>query len=364
MDPYQVLGVSRSATLAEIRRAYQKHARRLHPDLNPGDAVAGQQFQAVSRAFEILSDPQRRAQLDRGEAPPARPRAAEVGFAGFDFSAEAGAGGVGFHQLFAGVLTARAAGPLAASGEDLEQAAVLSFDESFRGTRRRVNVTRMGPCPACAGAGDVAAPPSPCPACAGTGQLRSRRGRMIFTRSCAECGATGQATRRACGRCAGEGRVMQSEWADVEIPPGAADGARVRLAGLGNAGRRGAPPGDFHLVLRVEPHPRYRRAGDDLLCQVEVTMTEAALGAHVDVPTPDGTVTIEVPAGTQTGQRFRLRKRGMPRPDGQGRGDLYVEARVVVPAVRDDAGRELLREFERGRAAAEGGAAARAGKAR
>ena len=157
---------------------------------------------------------------------------------------------------------------------------------------------------------------------------------------------------------------MQSEWADVEIPPGADGGARIRLPGLGNAGRRGAPAGDFHLVLRVEPHPRYRREGDDLLCEVAVSMTEAALGAHVDVQTPDGTVTIEVPAGTQTGQRFRLRKRGMPRRDGQGRGDLYVEARVLVPAVRDDAGRELLREFERRRAADAVDEAARAGKAR
>ena len=351
MDPYQVLGVRRSATLAEIRRAYQKHARRLHPDLNPGDTVAGQQFQAVSRAFEILSDPQRRAQFDRGEAPPARPRAPEVGFAGFDFSTEVQAGGVGFHQIFAGVLSARTGGPSAARGEDLEQPTVLSFDESFRGARRRVTVVRQGMCPGCAGAGDVAVAPIPCPTCGGTGQVRSRRGRMIFTRACADCGATGQVTRRACDRCAGEGRVMQSEWADVEIPPGATDGSRLRIPGLGNAGRRGGPPGDFHLVLRVEPHPRYRREGDDLLCEVSVMMTEAALGAHVDVPTPDGTVTIEVPAGTQTGQRFRLRKRGMPRRDGQGRGDLYVEARVWVPAVRDDACRELLREFERRTAA-------------
>jgi DnaJ-class molecular chaperone len=140
---------------------------------------------------------------------------------------------------------------------------------------------------------------------------------------------------------------MQSEWAEAAIPPGARDGSRIRLAGLGNAGRRGGPAGDFLLVVHVEPHPLYRRQEDDLHCEIPVTMTEAALGVHVEVPTPDGPVVIEMPAGTQTGQRFRMRKRGMPRADGQGRGDLYVEARVWVPAVRDDESRELLREFER-----------------
>jgi molecular chaperone DnaJ len=133
----------------------------------------------------------------------------------------------------------------------------------------------------------------------------------------------------------------------VDIPAGVRDGARIHLAGLGNAGRRGGPPGDCHLVVQVEPHPLYRRQEDDLLCELPVTMIEAALGAHVEVPTPDGALVIEIPAGTQTGQRFRMRKRGMPRPGGEGRGDLYVEARVWVPPVRDDESRELLREFER-----------------
>ena len=366
MDPYEVLGVRRNATLAEIRRAYQKHARRLHPDLNPGDPAASRQFQAVSSAFEILGDPRRRAEFDRGELAAPRPRVPDVGFAGFDFSAEVQAtSGVGFQQIFEGVLRAREPVPPPARGEDLEQAAVLTFDEAFRGTTRRVTLVRQHRCEACRGAGDVAVAPMPCAACGGTGQARARRGRMIFTRRCAECGATGVVSRRPCARCAGEGRVTQGDAVEVHIPPGAADGDRVRVPGLGNAGRRGGPPGDFHLALRVEPHPLYRRQRDDLYCEVPVTMTEAALGAHVEVTTPDGPVTIEVPAGTQTGQRFRLRKRGMPRKDGAGRGDLYVEARVWVPAVRDDACRELLREFER-RAGQDprGEQARRAGKAR
>jgi DnaJ-class molecular chaperone len=170
---------------------------------------------------------------------------------------------------------------------------------------------------------------------------------MIFTRRCADCGGGGTVGRRPCGRCAGEGRVMQSEWIEVRIPPGVADGSRLRVPGAGNAGRRGGPPGDFVMVVRVTPHPFYRREGEDLHCQVPVTITEAALGAHVEVPTPDGSVTIEVPAGTQTGQRFRLRKRGLPRLGEKGRGDLYVEAQVWVPTVHDAESRRLLAEFAR-----------------
>jgi molecular chaperone DnaJ len=187
----------------------------------------------------------------------------------------------------------------------------------------------------------------PCPACEGTGQVRSLRGRMVFTRRCADCDGAGTISRRPCGRCAGEGRVMRSEWLEVQIPAGASDGSRVRIPGAGNAGRRGGPPGDFILVVEVQPHPFYRRDGEDLHCEVPVTMVEAALGAHVEVPTPDGPVTIEIPAGTQSGQRFRLRKRGLPRVGQKGRGDLYVEARVWVPPVDDDASRDLLREFAR-----------------
>lgn len=348
MDLYQLLGVRRNATDAEVRRAYQKHARRLHPDLNPGDSAARQRFDEMSRAFEVLSDPLRRAAYDRGEtraAPP--PRFPEVGFAGFDFSAEAQSGGVGFHQIFEGVL-AGGGGPAApARGEDLEQSARVSFDEAFHGAVRRLHLVRLAPCAECAGTGDVAIRPEPCEACGGAGQVRARRGRMIFTRPCRDCASAGVLAHRACGRCGGEGRSMQSEWAELQVPSGVREGSRIRLPGKGNAGRRGGPPGDFNLVIHLEPHPLYRRQDDDLHCEVPVTMTEAALGAHVEVPTPDGAVVIEMPAGTQTGQRFRLRKRGMPRPGGQGRGDLYVEARVWVPAVRDDESRELLREFER-----------------
>jgi molecular chaperone DnaJ len=170
---------------------------------------------------------------------------------------------------------------------------------------------------------------------------------MIFTRRCADCGGSGTIGRKACSRCQGEGRVMQSEWMEVRIPAGVDRGSRVRLPGGGNAGRRGAPAGDFILDVEVEPHPFYRREGADLHCEIPITIVEAALGAHVEVPTLEGGVSIEIPAGTQAGQRFRLRKRGMPRPGEASRGDLFVSVRVWVPTVSDEASRGLLQEFAR-----------------
>jgi len=349
MEHYELLGVRKSASGAEIRRAYQKLARRLHPDLNPGDPEAAERFRAVTAAFEVLSDPQRRAAYDRGERKaPAPPAVAAVGFEGFDFSVEV-KGGPAFRELFESVLQ-RAPALEPARGEDIEARVRLDFEEAMRGARRRIEIVRHERCPACQGAGDVASDPTACPRCRGTGQLRARRGHMLFSRACPECAGLGRQVRRRCPRCAGEGRVLHSDALDASIPSGAPDGARLRLPGGGNAGRRGGEAGDLVLVVEIEPHPFYRREGDDLHCTLPVTMTEAALGAHVDAPTPEGPVTIEVPAGTQTGQRFRLRKRGVPHPDG-GRGDLWVEIKVVIPAVTDARSRQLLQEVARVHAA-------------
>jgi molecular chaperone DnaJ len=347
-DLYEVLGVRRSATLAEIRRAYQKRARHLHPDLNPGDPAAVERFRAVSRAFEVLADADRRAEYDlRGtlSSPSSIP---DTGFEGFDFSAEVRAGGLDFREIFEGVLRPATASDRGGSpGENLEQTAQVSFEESFKGARREVHLLRQDRCETCLGSGEIALTPRSCPNCRGSGQVRARRGHMIFTSRCEECDATGLVGRRPCSACGGEGRVMHSEWLEVRIPPGVKDGSRVTVPGCGNAGRRGGPPGDFVLLVRVEPHPFYRRDGDDLFCEVPVTITEAALGAHIEVPTPDGPVTIQIPSGAQTGQRFRLRKRGLPHMGGTGRGDLFLEIRVWVPPVGDDQSRSLLEEFAR-----------------
>jgi len=342
MDLYERLGTRRSAGPSEIRRAWQRLARALHPALNPGDPVAAQRYREAVEAFEVLSDPQRRAAYDRGERPAAKVAAAATGgFEGFDFSARVRIETMGFHEIFDADHPSRDV----SRGEDLEQATRVSFEESMAGTSRRVHLVRFEPCPACQGAGEVAFGPVACPRCQGSGTVRGSRGHMIFSRQCAECGGTGEVRLRACSRCDGEGRAITSEWLEVRIPPGVGNGSQVRLPGAGNAGRRGGPPGDFVLTVEVEEHPVFRREGDDLHCSVPVGMVEAAMGGHVEVITPDGPVTIEVPAGTQTGQRFRLRKRGVPRPGDGGRGDLWVEAQVVIPAVTEDRARALLQEL-------------------
>ena len=346
MDLYDVLGVPAGASLAEIRRAFQKWSRQLHPALNPGDDTAAERYRALTAAYEVLSDAERRAAYDRGDAPTrvATTTVTEVVFEGFDFSAERQPP-AGFRDIFEGVV-APGVRPASARGEDLEQVAHITFEESLAGARRRVHVVRQDRCPICEGAGAVSLiPPLPCSRCGGVGHMKARRGHMVFSRSCRDCHGRGVTAERPCPRCAGEGRLIQSEWLDVEIPPGAGNGTRVRLPGLGNAGRTSGPAGDLTLVVEVAPHPRFRRDGDDLHCVVPVTMVEAAAGAHVEVPTPEGTVAIEVPAGTQAGQRFRLRKRGAPRLGGKGRGDLFVEVSVVVPTVTDERGRALLREL-------------------
>jgi molecular chaperone DnaJ len=344
MDLYERLGVRRNAGATEIRRAWQRLSRALHPAVNPGDPVAAERYREAAQAYELLSDPKRRAAYDRGEPPPVTVEpAAEGGFEGFDFSARVRMETVGFREIFDA--DPGAAGRAAQRGEDLEQATRVSFEESMAGATRRLHLVRFEPCSACGGAGDLATGPAPCPRCHGSGTMRGSRGHMIFSRPCSACGGEGEVRRKTCGRCDGEGRVIASEWLEVRIPPGVRSGSQVRLPGAGNAGRRGGPPGDFVLTVEVEEHAFFRREGDDLHCVVPVGMVEAAMGGHVDVPTPDGTVTIEVPAGTQSGQRFRLRKRGLPRPGDGGRGDLWVEARVVIPAATDDRARALLREL-------------------
>ncbi len=344
MDLYERLGVRHGAGASEVRRAWQRLSRALHPALNPGDPVAAERYHEAAEAFEVISDPNRRAAYDRGEMPaaPVEP-AAEGGFEGFDFSARVHIERVGFREIFDSAPGPSGGGE--ARGEDLEQATRVSFEESMAGAGRRVHLVRFDPCAACGGAGEVAFGPVPCPRCQGSGTVRGSRGHMIFARPCADCGGAGEIRRKPCGRCSGEGRAIASEWLEVKIPPGVGKGSQVRLPGAGNAGRRGGPPGDFVLTVEVEEHPLFRREGDDLHCVVPVGMVEAAMGGHVEVPTPDGPVTIEVPAGTQNGQRFRLRKRGVPRPGDGRRGDLWVEARVMIPAATDDRARALLREL-------------------
>jgi len=361
MDLYLVLGVPQGASTSEITRAYKRLARRFHPDINPGDRVAASRFREILLAYETLTDPARRSRYDvGGEWAPAAPGPRGSGFEGFDFSVPAGGEpGTTFGDLFAEAIATRARTPVMRRGADLHAALPLSFEESLRGTRRGVTVTRRTACRACAGRGVAAPGDGVCVLCEGGGTVRTSRRHMVFSRTCPSCGGTGSRRPEACPACGGDGCVTRTERVHVVVPPGTSDGERVRLEGAGHAGTGGGPPGDLYLTVQVAPDPVFRREGDDLHVVVPVGVHEAALGSRVPFQTPDGEVTLRVPPGTQSGQRFRLRGRGaVARRAPDQRGDLIVEIRLMLPPVLDERSKELLREFGRIH-----GASARAGAA-
>jgi molecular chaperone DnaJ len=351
MDLYILLGVEREATLDDIKRAYRRLARRLHPDINPGDRLAAERFRQIAEAYETLCDPDRRQQYDSHGPAEARAEPPAYGFEGFDFSVNAyGAAASTFGELFADVLNARAAPEAAHAperGADLHQQIALSFTEAMRGGVRRISVARQHHCQACQGRGRLAAATTPCSSCGGSGVVKSARGHMVFSKPCAPCGGAGLQAEARCPSCGGRQFQMRAESIAVSLPPGLDDGAVIRAAGQGHAGANGGAAGDLVVTVRVEPHPVFRRDGDDLHVVVPVAVHEAALGAKVQVPGLDGPVRLRVPPGTQSGQRLRLRERGVPsRRDGR-RGDLVVEVRLVLPRVLDERSKELLREFGR-----------------
>ena len=346
MDLYIVLGLAHGATEADIKRAYRRLARRFHPDINPGDRVAEAQFRQILDAYETLIDPQRRSRYDAGHGFDSGSEPAKSGFEGFDFSARGVDHSATFGDLFAEVLSQRGgAGRAQERGADLHQDIQLTFEQTLSTTPRTLTVTRRETCRGCAGTGLMRESGGPCHHCQGHGAVRSVRGHMVFTRACPSCAGSGEQRPRPCEKCAGAGQGMRSELVRVSIPPGIADGARVRVQGKGNAGLRGGPPGDLYLTVHVDAHPSFRREGDDLHTVVPIGIHEAALGAKVEVPAPDGVARLRVPPGTQSGQRFRLRERGMPSGQDGRRGDLVVEVRLMLPKVLDERSKELLREF-------------------
>jgi molecular chaperone DnaJ len=349
MDLYELLGIPREATLIEIKRSYRRLARRYHPDINPGDNAAEARFKEITRAYETLSDPDRRLRYDAG-AHAAASASVSFEFEGFDFSGGAAhAEAPTFGDLFAEVFSPRqetqADSP--ARGADLHASVSLTFDEAMRGTRRQVTLTRREVCQPCRGAGFLKVAEARCQQCQGSGLLRSRRGRMVFSKSCDACRGSGRLERTTCGRCGGSGVGIRSETITIGIPAGIGDGARIRVPDKGNAGERRGPAGDLYLSVLVEPHELFVREGDDFHVVVPIGVHEAALGAKIDVSAPDGTARLRVPPGTQTGQRFHIRGRGAPSPRTGERGDLVVEVRIVLPKMLDERSKELLREFGR-----------------
>jgi molecular chaperone DnaJ len=366
-DYYELLGVPRKASVKDLRAAYRKLARKYHPDLNPGDKSAEEKFKQIQEAYEVLSDTKKRQMYDQfgfnapgpgGMPPPGAgyggvsPEDVHFDFGGFDFGGGSGTGGGAsfrdvFSQFFRGATAAQAGQQEREPGTDLEYQIDITFAEAMHGTVKKLSFTRLDVCNACHGAGFAPGDEKVCPTCNGSGQVTQVSGKMRFQVPCSRCGGRGK-LRTMCRNCGGEGRVQRMETLDVRIPPGAKTGSRVRVAGRGNAGMHGAPPGDLYIITKVEPHPFFERRGDDLYTVVPITVTEASLGAKVEVPTIDGRAQVRIPPGTNSGKKLRLREKGAPSAGRPGkRGDQIVEVQVVVPKPEDERVRNLLKELSK-----------------
>jgi len=390
-DYYATLGVKKNASAEEIRKAFKKLARKHHPDVNPGDKAAEEKFKNLSEANEVLSDPKKRKIYDQlgfysdnidpatadayargggggagagpsgfsGGFPGGQPGGGGAGgfdFGGFDFSDMADSSGKrstrtgstgGFRDIFSGIFGGAGAatqdeGP--EPGDDLEYQVRVPFWETIKGGVIRLNISRRDTCSNCRGSGLIESP-GKCSQCGGSGQITQKGGRMKFNTVCPKCHGTGKNV-STCGVCGGEGAVSRTEPLEVRIKPGTRDGQRIRLGGKGNAGVHGGPTGDLYVIIRAGDHPIFRRDGDDIYLSVPVSVTEAALGAKVEVPTIDGRALLKIPPGTQSGQKLRLREKGAPSASKEGvRGDEIVEIQIAVPMPRDERTKEILREL-------------------
>lgn len=360
-DYYDLLGVSRTAGDDELKKAYRKRARELHPDANPDDPQAAEQFKELSKAYAVLSDPDQRARYDRfGEA--------GVGGAG-------GPGGANFEDLFGGgglgdIFDAffgggggGGGGPFGGGrrgpsgpprGQDMEVVVSIDFEQAVFGAQIPVELKLPQTCETCEGSGaGEGTQPVTCVECDGAGQVRRVRqsvlGQMVSTSPCPRCGGLGEVITTPCGTCRGEGRVTADKTYTVDVPAGVVDGSTLRLTRRGAAGPRGGGNGDLYVHLRVRDHDRYRREDDDLVTEVVVSIAQAALGTTISLPTLDGDEDLVVPAGTQPGHQFVLRGRGVPRLQSRGRGDLRAIVQVEVPTKLSGAESDLLRQFAEGR---------------
>jgi molecular chaperone DnaJ len=347
-DYYEVLGVSRTCTEVELKSAYRKLALQYHPDRNPGNHQAEEKFKEASEAYGVLSDAQKRAAYDRfGHAGVGNGFGAG-GFEGniditeifsdlFGFGEFFGGGGVG-----GGRRRSRAQ-----RGDDLRYDLELTFEESLFGATKTINVKRQTSCPDCNGSGaEGGKAPTTCPQCQGRGQVRYQQGFFTVARSCGNCGGTGQVITDPCHKCKGRGRVTKENEIEVKVPAGVEDGTSLRYTERGDAGHHGGPAGDLYVVLRVAEHEFFEREGNDLYCAVPLSITQAALGTELSIPTPYGEHTLKVPEGTQTGTRFRIKGKGVPVLHRSSKGDLFVEVQVHIPTKLTKQQRQLLEQLD------------------
>jgi molecular chaperone DnaJ len=345
-DYYEVLGVSRSASADDLKRAYRKLAMQHHPDRNPGDKAAEQKFKDLNEAYDVLKDDQKRAAYDR------------FGHAAFEQAGGRGPGDFGFGGGFADIFDEMFGefmgggrrgqnGP--SRGSDLRYNLDITLEECFRGKQTTIRVPNLVACDQCHGGGaEAGSKPINCPTCHGRGRIRAQQGFFTIERPCASCQGAGRVIEKPCRACAGQGRVRREKTLSVNIPPGVEDGTRIRLAGEGEVGVRGAAAGDLFIFITVTTHPIFRRDGANIHCRVPISFTTAALGGALEVPTVEGSRTkVNVPPGTQSGHHFRLRGKGMTVLRSSLRGDMFVEAVVETPVNLNKRQQELLREFEK-----------------
>jgi molecular chaperone DnaJ len=352
-DFYDVLGAAREASADDLKKAYRKLAMQYHPDRNPGDKKAEAKFKEVNEAYDVLKDPEKRAAYDRfghaafegGGRGPGGPGGG--GFGGFQ-----GGGSFAdmFDDIFGDLMGGRGRGPGGAAGRgaDLQTRIELSLEEAFAGKKATLRVPTAIVCEACKGSGsEGGAPPQTCGSCNGAGKIRAQQGFFLIERTCPTCGGTGKVVKDPCKVCAGAGRVQRERTLNVDIPAGVEDGTRMRVSGAGEAGLRGAPAGDLYVNVLVKPHKLFQREGANLYCRVPLRMTAAAMGGAIEVPTIEGgRAKVTISPGTQTGDQFRLRGKGMTQLNSAARGDLYIQVAVETPMNLTKRQQELLREFE------------------
>jgi len=346
-DYYEVLGINRDAEQEEIKKAYRKLTRQHHPDKNPDDPQAAEKFKELTEAYKVLSDPHKRAQYDRyGHA---GMEGADFGDHG-DFSQDFSGFEDIFDMFFGGRRSRTSRRPR--RGADLQYQMNLKFEEAAFGGEKEINIPRVENCPDCGGSGaQPGSQPETCPQCGGRGEVSYRHqtafGNFVQARTCERCRGEGQIITDPCKTCNGQGQVRRQRNLKVNIPPGVDTGHKLRMAGEGEAGPNNGPPGDLYIVIEVEPHSIFQREGSNLYCEVPISIVQAIMGDEIKVPTLEGKVSLKIPPGTQPGRKFRLKNKGLQNIQGYGRGDLYVQAKVIIPENINGKQKELLEEFAR-----------------